>query len=52
MGCPGIEPGTSRMKVGSIFHTRVKTTSSQTVLAIFIAHGFPCVGHDNLYQIT
>lgn len=43
MGCPGLEPGTRRMKVdefNSISLDRNKKTSSQTVLAIFIAHGF------------
>lgn len=43
MGCPGLEPGTRRMKVdefNSISLNKDKNTSSQTVLAIFIAHGF------------
>jgi hypothetical protein len=43
MGCPGLEPGTRRMKVDEfnlIFLNKNKNTSSQTVLAIFIAHGF------------
>lgn len=46
MGCPGLEPGTRRMKVDefdSIYLDKNKNTSSQTVLAIFIAHGFPYV---------
>jgi hypothetical protein len=43
MGCPGLEPGTRRMKVDAfsfIYLNKKKNTSSQTVLAIFIAHGF------------
>ena len=43
MGCPGLEPGTRRMKVDEfnlVSLDKNKNTSSQTVLAIFIAHGF------------
>jgi hypothetical protein len=49
LGCPGIEPGTSRMKVGFLvekkeFSSRTgpwgQKTSSQTVRAAFVAHGF------------
>jgi hypothetical protein len=42
MGCPGLEPGTRRMKVDGFSFVPLdenKNTSSQTVLAIFIAHG-------------
>ena len=46
MGCPGLEPGTRRMKVDESNlisldkNDKNESTSSQTVLAIFIAHGF------------
>jgi len=40
MGCPGLEPGTRRMKVDQFFLQNKKLISSQTVLATFIAHGF------------
>ena len=45
MGCPGLEPGTRRMKVDEfiflfLIKLKKKNISAQTVLAIFIAHGF------------
>ena len=48
MGCPGLEPGTSRMEsIICLLKTKEKT-SPQTVLAFFIAHGFPYVYISNL----
>lgn len=42
MGCPGFEPGTSRME-SIMLPVKQVTTSPQAVLAFFIAHGFPSV---------
>lgn len=52
VGCPGFEPGTSRMEWIITFLIKKVKTPPQAVLAFFIAHGFPYVYISSFFRKT